>query len=85
MFMDKLHYIMLLKNKNINFVKYLISKDCNKEIIEKNGRTPLHYACLIRNIPVVKYLIENHCDQNIKDIYDKTPLDYANDKNISLE
>ncbi|ORX42663.1 ankyrin [Piromyces finnis] len=62
-----LHFVCGAEKENINLVKYLIEDiglDIN--IQNKDGCTPLHYACEQGNENIVKYLIEKGADTSIK-------------------
>ena len=46
-------------------------------IKNKDGRTPLHIACLCGNLGRIKLLIKHGARVNVKDIHDSTPLSLA--------
>jgi len=60
-------------------VKWLIqSKQCNLNIPNKNGDTPLHIACFVGKIDCVQLLMsEPECNLNYRNKYGDTPLHIA--------
>ena len=50
---------------------------CDPNIKNKEGRTPLHIACVCGNLGGVKLLIKHGARVNVKDIHDSTPLSLA--------
>lgn len=49
------------QNGHTDILKYLLSKGANPELVDTNGRTPLHLACISSNIPATRALLE--CEQ----------------------
>lgn len=62
---------------DLEFVKFLINKGCNKESKDQNGNTPLHFACQTNGLPIVEYLISMGCNKDARNYYNETPLHYA--------
>ena len=60
-------------------VKYLIETcHCDPMCVDKDGRTPLHYAVTYYKLHVVKYLIETcHCDPMCVNKYGRSALFHA--------
>lgn len=55
------------KNKNINFLKYLVENlKYNVNEPDKNGTTPLMYASAYNNYDYVKYLLDKGANPNVK-------------------
>lgn len=54
-----------------------IENGADIETRDKEGATPLVWACLRCNAPVAKFLISRGADCNAKDAYGRTPLFYA--------
>ena len=50
---------------------------CDPNIKNKEGRSPLHVACICGNLDGVKLLIKHGARVNVKDIHDSTPLSLA--------
>jgi ankyrin repeat protein len=49
---------------------------------DKDGNTPLHYACIYNRISCVRILLNYNADVNIKNNNGKTPYDICNDDMI---
>ena len=60
-------------------MKYLIDEQrCNPSSLDRDERTPLHYAAHNGHLDVVKFLtFEKHCHPNQKDIRNNTPFHFA--------
>lgn len=72
--------LVFTKNPNIIDIKNFLEK--NKGNVEINikyfdGRTCLHYACIIGDTQLVELLLANKADPNAKDKFSNTPLYYA--------
>ena len=73
----------LAANAILDVIKYLTQLPIDPEILDKKGRSVLHYACLSNNSYVVEYLVnELKVRTDVKDIYGKTPLDIARENNF---
>lgn len=48
--------------QNIDCLKVLIDNNCNVNIIDKNGNTPLHLACEAGSIKSVEYLLRRRAN-----------------------
>ena len=58
---------MAVLNENIDILKYLGHKNCESDIKNQRGETPLYFACSKGYYQAVKYLIEElKCDPLIK-------------------
>ena len=62
---------------NIHIVKYLVENESDINDYNKDGETPLFYACKNGNETLVKYLVERGADINKENKYGYTPLFYA--------
>jgi Ankyrin repeat. len=71
-------FIAIRYNKNIETIKYLISKINNINTIDNNGNSLL-ITSIIDNpdINIIKYLVNNGCNIKIKNKFNKTAYDYA--------
>jgi hypothetical protein len=49
-----------------------------------HGRTPLHYACLVKSFSLTRILLENKADMTVEDEKKKTPLNYSTDVRVTL-
>ena len=59
------------------------SDECNPNIRNKDGYTPLHVACRRDNIEVAKMLVtDQRCDINIQDVNKNAPIHIACRLNI---
>lgn len=75
------NYIYLINtclNGKDNLVHYFKNDfGMNINITNRNGETPLFYACKSRNVEVLKYLIEQGANINIKSKKGETPIFYG--------
>ena len=60
-----------------DFVKYLVEKGANVNLMHKDSMAPIHYAAKCGNAEMIKYLINNKADKNIKDNYRKNFITVA--------
>lgn len=62
--------------QDVNIMKLLIEKGADVKLVNKYGRTALHYAAAesFNGMGKMKLLIEKGADVNAKDKYDSTPL-----------
>lgn len=76
-----LHLAVLTKNKEvIEFVLDSISDpDINKNQLDYNWNTPLHYAGMLNHLDSIKCLVESGTNINIKNKENKTVLDIVTD------
>ena len=67
------------KNSNLDVLKYLINEHtCNPQCTDKEGQTPLHYACANGQLEIVQYLhSEKLCDIVHTAHSGDTPLHFA--------
>ena len=59
---------------NINMVTRIIRTFGKKNPKNRDGETPLHYACRSGNLDLVKILFEKEDDHYVKDFAKLTPL-----------
>ena len=53
-------------------------RGCNPSSLDRDERTPLHYAARNGHLDVVKFLtLEKHCNPSQRDIWNNTPLQFA--------
>ncbi|WP_241766576.1 ankyrin repeat domain-containing protein [Borrelia coriaceae] len=70
--------IHAIKSKSKNIINYAMSKDCNINLTNQEGKTALHNAIIIGyDINFIKSLIEKGANPYIRDLNKKLPLDYA--------
>ena len=62
-------------------VHTLVEMGLDINAVDKEGKTPLHYAASIGRYSLVKYLVEHEASVYVKDNLRKTPLVYAIEKN----
>ena len=77
------HYI---KTGSLHRVRSLLTKyklDLN-EIVDDNGRTPLHVACILGDDAVVRLLLEYGAHTEVRDHSDNTPLHLAIKSGLEL-
>ena len=58
-------------------MKFLVEHSADVESKDKDGRTPLSYACHWGTLEVVKFLVEHSANVESKDKDGRTPLSYA--------
>ena len=63
----------------IEITKYLLSVDCNVDIQDAVGQTPLHKAIMFNSIENVKLLLESNAKKEIEDLEGRTPLMYLDE------
>ncbi len=66
-----------VKSDNYEEVQSLLSKKVNVNSIDKNGKTPLHWAVGIGHKEVVEALLGKGADVNTKNNYGNIPLHWA--------
>jgi ankyrin repeat protein len=60
------------------FIRHFVtSKKAIVDVVDKNRRTPLHYAALVNNVSAVTQLLELGCKINVRDQNGMTPLHEA--------
>ena len=69
----------IINSYNGRIIEYIMTVFKNdKNIVDSNGRTFLHYAALFDDIELIQYLINSlHIDKDIKDDKEMTPLHFA--------
>jgi len=68
---------MLLKKDIYQLFHFLVEKGANKEVIDEDKKTPLHYAAEKGHLPIVSFLIAKGANKKVIDEKGKTPLHYA--------
>lgn len=64
--LDILSNNLYFQPSNYEIIKFLIKLNkININYINKNGSTPLMFACQYQNLKIIKFLIENNADINI--------------------
>ena len=58
-------------------MQYLMQQNINKNPLNNNEETPMHYAALQGQLEIVKFLITKVTNLEPKDKFGKTPLDRA--------
>jgi len=79
LFSTQLH--KAVQDVNEKEVHTLVGMGLDINAVDKEGKTPLHYAAYIGRYSLVKYLVEHKADVHMKDNQHKTPLVYAIEKN----
>jgi len=64
-------------NGNKELVKLLIDKNCNKDVKDVYGNTPIHMACGNGKEEMVKLLLDNNCNINVKNVNGDAPIHMA--------
>jgi ankyrin repeat protein len=63
------------KKGNIKGVKRLLNeKEVDPNLVDNEGKTPLHYVCNNGNLDIVKLLLKANADPNLPNKYGDTPL-----------
>ena len=73
-------YAMFCVNKDIRILQALLAHGMDKNIVLKNGWTPLHYACGMGCMDIAEFLIREGADLQAKSMPDnkeiiRTPLE----------
>ncbi|XP_011860448.1 PREDICTED: ankyrin-2-like [Vollenhovia emeryi] len=68
---------LAIKDVKVKEVDDLINQGVNVNVIDQDGRTPLHYAAKKHNEDIANALIKAGADINIKDQDGRTPLHWA--------
>jgi ankyrin repeat protein len=85
-----MHIIEYSKDINIEIIKLLLTKNINLNIVNSEGYSALHYACLEKNYEIV-YLLVNHHNSygpiniGIQNENGYTALHYCSEKYIMLK
>ena len=66
-------------NGYVHTVEYLYSKGARLGVVDRFGRTPLHWVARYNNNVVTKSLLELGIDHQIKDLEGKTAVEVAKD------
>jgi len=80
--MERLPYIWLFYLIKTEMVKILIGYSENVNIVDEDGKTPLHLSAQNNNKEIVDALIRAKANVNIKDKDGKTPFDLTTDEEI---
>jgi ankyrin repeat protein len=76
-----------VNEKDIDFIKALITKKANINQPGRAGQTPLMHIAMTRfteanqQAELIQFFIENNANLEAKDVFGKTALDYAREKN----
>ncbi|KIC74673.1 hypothetical protein DB42_AZ00280 [Neochlamydia sp. EPS4] len=65
---------------NVEVVNLLIQQGIDVHVLDKTGRSALHYACCVngnQSLKIIEYLVNAGADPNQKDNANKTPLMFA--------
>jgi len=69
------------KFNQLNFLKYIVEqKSADIDILDKSGRSALHFAAQANNYDLIKYLYKQGANPELKDIFGNTPLKLATEK-----
>jgi hypothetical protein len=60
-----------------DITRLLIENGAAVNVKDHHGRTPLHYACLVKSSILARILLENKADMTVEDENKKTPLNYS--------
>lgn len=64
-----------VKNSDLKIVKFLLTaKNIDVNVVDKDGRTPLHHAAQRGYVDLAEYLIKIGADVNSVDNFKNTPL-----------
>ena len=81
-----LHLCSVLIHKENDFLEILLAhKDCDVNVRNKEGNTPLHIACIAQNHSMVALLLDSDkCNESLtlQNKYGHTPLFYTKDRDI---
>lgn len=64
----------LKANEHKKIIEYVSKFISTPNIIDKYGKTPLHYAVFVNDITLANYLLGYGANPNIQDNYGNTPL-----------
>jgi len=70
-------YLAEIKKNRVEIANLLIKNRANVNIVDNEGRTPLHIIALGNNLTIAEILLKAGAKINIKNNYGRTPLDYA--------
>ncbi|KAJ3204266.1 hypothetical protein HDU67_009690 [Dinochytrium kinnereticum] len=63
---------------HLNVLQYLIeTRGCDKDLVDREGRSALHTSAMLGRINAVKYLISIGCDKELRDFYGRRPVENA--------
>ena len=68
-----------LREKNLGLVKKACAENRDLNKLDKYGKTPIMYACLIGSLEIVQELVKHGADVNKRDLLNWTPAFYAKD------
>ena len=81
-----LHLCSVLIRNETNFLQILFAhEDCDVNLRNEDGNTPLHIACVAQNHSMVAMLLDSDkCNESLtsQNKYGQTPLFYAKDRDI---
>lgn len=72
-----LHRAITHVDASTEIVSALVNSGVNVDIVDNDGRTPLHYACQGGDVRVVQFLIETGADVSKLDKAGQSALDFA--------
>lgn len=74
-----IHYASTYNSPHVN---YLIAQNCDINVQNERGNTPLHIACAKHHCGLINLLILCEADINIENLKGKTPVFYLSDPHL---
>lgn len=65
---------MAVKKRDLNMVKFLLSKGADVDAQDNKGFSVLYYAVLQNQIPIARYLLQHEADANLKNNIGNAPM-----------
>lgn len=75
---------MAADRNHIELVHYLLNQGADVNSIDKEGNTPLHYACTCDHSDIVRALLSYSPDHSIENEDGERAVDMCNDENKNL-
>jgi ankyrin repeat protein len=72
---EKDYFNRPILESSLGVIKKMIEKGAHLDLLNSNGDTPLHLACLRRDFDTAQYLLEKGADANIQNSSGKKPID----------